>query len=92
MNVVKFQQFKNPIVFCFVDNTHIYSSSWACELIKNISDFTISNTFSKGYDILQGQDEDVLLRAAADYGYKSAVVFSTVTEFINGQAFYNAVE
>lgn len=92
MNVVKFQQFKNPIVFCFVDNTHTYPSSWACELIKNISDFTISNTFSKGYDIIQGQDEDVLLREAADCGYTSAVVFSTGTEFINGQAFYNAVE
>lgn len=92
MNIVKFQQFKNPIVFCFVDNTHTYSSAWACELIKNISDFTISNTFSKGYDIIQGQDENVLLRAAADYGYKSAVVFSTGTEFINGQSFYNAVE
>jgi hypothetical protein len=92
MNIVKFQQFKNPIVFCFVDNTHTYSSAWACELIKNISDFTISNTFSKGYDIIQGQDEDILLQAAVDFGYKSAVVFSTGTEFINGQAFYNAVE
>jgi hypothetical protein len=90
--MVKFQQFKNPIVFCFVDNTHTYSSAWACELIKNISDFTISNTFSKGYDIIQGQDEDILLRTAADHGYKSAVVFSTGTEFINGQSFYNAVE
>jgi hypothetical protein len=92
MNIVKFQQFKNPIVFCFVDNTHTYSSAWACELIKNISDFTISNTFSKGYDIIQGQDEDILLQAAVDFGYKSAVVFSTGTEFINGQSFYNAVE
>jgi hypothetical protein len=92
MNVVKFQNFKKPIVFCIVDNTHIYTSEWSKELIKNISDFTISNTFSKGYDILQGQDEDLLLNIACDQKYQAAVIFSTGTEFINGDSFYNEIE
>lgn len=92
MNVVKFQNSKNPIVFCMVDNTHIYTSEWSKELIKNISDFTISNTFSKGYDILQGQDGDTLLQMACDQQYQAAVVFSTGTEFINGNNFYNEIE
>ena len=92
MNVIKFQNFKKPIVFCIVDNTHIYTSEWSKELIKNISDFTISNTFSKGYDILQGQDEDALLQMACDQKYQAAVIFSTGTEFINGDSFYNEIE
>ena len=92
MNIVKFQNSKNPIVFCMVDNTHIYISDWSKELIKNISDFTISNTFSKGYDILQGQDEDLLLQIACDQQYQAAVIFSTGTEFINGDNFFDAIE
>ena len=92
MNVIKFQNFKKPIVFCIVDNTHTYTSEWSKELIKNISDFTISNTFSKGYDILQGQDEDALLQMACDQKYQAAVIFSTGTEFINGDSFYNEIE
>lgn len=92
MNVVKFQQFKNPIVYCMVDNTHTYSNDWTRELVKNISDFTISNTFSKGYDLLQGQDEDVLLQTAVSEGYKHAVVFSTGTEFVNATSFYDSIE
>ena len=92
MNVIKFQNFKKPIVFCIVDNTHIYASEWSKELIKNVSDFTISNTFSKGYDVLQGQDEDALLQIACDQQYQAAVIFSTGTEFINGDSFYNEIE
>lgn len=92
MNVVKFQNSNNPIVFCMVDNTHTYTSEWSRELIKNISDFTISNTFSKGYNILQGQDEDTLLQMACAEQYQAAVVFSTGTEFINGDNFYNEIE
>ena len=92
MAIIKFQQFKSPIVFCCVDYTHTYTSSWTRELIKNISDYTISNIFSKRYDILQGQNEDALLQTALSEGYMFAVVFSTGTEFINGSSFYDAVE
>ena len=90
--MIKFQQFKNPIVYCVLDNTHTYTSDWTRELVKNISDFTISNTYSKGYDLLQSQDEDVLLETAVHEGYKYAVVFSTGTEFINASNFYNEIE
>ena len=91
MNVVKFKSGKNnSIVFCCVDRTSTYASAWTREIIKNISDYTISNVLNKGYDVLEGIDEDRLLSAANEYDY--AVVFSTGTEFINGEGFFKAIE
>jgi hypothetical protein len=88
MNIKIFKGQSDSIVFCFVDNTHTYSSAWTTELIKNQSDFSITNIKSKGYSVVQGQDEDNLLRhVAQDYEY--AVVFSTGTEFINGSNFFD---
>ncbi len=92
MNIVEYKVSKNPIAFCMVDDSHTYQSSWTVELIKNIADFTITNVYSKGYDILQGQDEDVLLTHATDRGYKFAVVFSIGTDFINGNKFFDEIE
>lgn len=92
MNVVEFKSNKKSIVFCFIDNTHQYESAWTRELIKNLSDYTLSNLFLKDYDILQSQDEDSALRLAAEQGYEHAVVFSTGTEFINGISFFNEIE
>jgi len=86
-----FKDSSKDIVFCFVDNTWQYNSSWTRELIKNQSDYTITNITQKGYTVLQGLDEDSLLRNACK-NYKHAVVFSTGTEFINGIDFFNAIE
>ena len=88
MNIKTFKGQSNSIVFCFVDNTHIYTSAWTRELIKNQSDYSITNITSKGYSVVQGQDEDALLKyVASDYEY--AVVFATGTEFINGLNFFD---
>jgi len=88
MNIKRFKGQSNSIVFCFVDNTHIYSNAWTKELIKNQADLSITNITSKGYSVIQGQDEDALLKyVAADYKY--AVVFATGTEFINGSSFFD---
>jgi hypothetical protein len=88
----EFLSSKNKSVcFCLVDNIFRYESGWTRELIKNQADFTVSNIFSKKYDLFQDQDEDVLLKHAADQGYKYAVVFSTGTEFINGKTFFSYV-
>ncbi len=93
MNVITYKSKKyNSIVFCCVDNINKYSSGWTKEIIKNISDYTISNVVSKGYDLLQGLDEDTLLNHAADQNYEYAVVYSTGTEFINGNAFFDEIE
>lgn len=92
MNVIEYKSKNKPIVFCFIDNTYQYDSAWTTELIKNIADYSISNIFSKGYDILQSQSEDDALQTAVDRGYKHAVVFSTGTEFINGREFFNEIE
>lgn len=78
------------IVFCFVDNTWSYTSGWTKEIIKNQSDYTITNITCKHFQVLQGLDEDILLRHAAK-SYKHAVVFSTGTEFINGDGFFDEV-
>jgi len=90
MNIKTFksQHQSKSIVFCFVDNTHIYSSAWTKELIKNQSDFSITNITSKGYIVVQGQDENALLKHVAD-DYEYAVVFTTGTEFINGSRFFD---
>lgn len=92
MNIVKYKISKSPIAFCMVDDSHTYQSSWTAELVKNIADLTITNIHSKGYDILQGQDEDILLNYAANTGYSFAVVFSIGTEFINGKKFFEEIE
>lgn len=88
MNIKRFKGQSNSIVFCFVDNTHIYSNAWTKELIKNQADLSITNITSKGYSVIQGQDEDTLLKYVAT-DYKYAVVFATGTEFINGSSFFD---
>jgi len=83
----------NPnIVFCFIDRTNLCSSAWSEELSKNQSDFTIGNLWTKGYTILQSQNEDQCLRRASELDFKIAVVFSTGTEFVNGTAFMENIE
>lgn len=85
MNIIEFSSFNNNnIVFCFVDTTPYMTDLWAKEIIKNQSDYTISNLYNKGYTILQGTNEDDLLRRAAE-SFDYACVFSSGTEFINGE-------
>lgn len=92
MNIISYQSNqKSKIVFIIVDRTNDYKNGWTAELIKNISDYTISNIWAKKYDIIVGLDENELLRASVD-DYDHAVVISTGTEFINGHDFFKAVE
>lgn len=79
------------IAFCFVDNLHNVKEDWVKEIIKNVSDFTISNVNNKGFDLYQGFDEDSLLNEVAKLNYDHAVVFTTGTEFINGSSFFDQV-
>ena len=92
MNILEFNpQWKTNIAFCFVDNTRQYLPHIK-ELIKNQADGCLVNIYNKGYTVFQWIDEDTLLRHAASKGYKHAVVLSTGTEFLNGHAFFNALE
>lgn len=79
---------KRDIVFCFVDNTRTYQSDIR-SLIKNQADGVLATLHLKNYTVLQWIDEDALLNHAANLNYKYAVVFSTGTEFINGNSFFN---
>lgn len=82
---------KTDIAFCFVDNTRTYQSGIR-EFMKNQADGTLANIYKKGWTVYQWIDEDALLRHACSKGHKWAVVFSTGTEFVNGSAFFDAVQ
>jgi len=92
MNIVSYPQSNSRIVYCVVDRISTYQSFWIQELMKNIGDYTISNIWTKQYSTLIGFDEDALLKQALSQGYQYAVVVSTGTEFVNGNAFFNAIE
>ena len=80
---------KNKITFCIVDDIDTYANSDIQTTIRNICDFTISNLYTKGYKVIIGKDEDVLLRSIdTDY----AIVMSPGTEYINGTVFFDALE
>jgi len=79
------------IVFIFLDRIPTCQTAWTAELMKNLSDFVLTKILSSGFDVLQGIDEDQLLKEAAK-DYTHAVVLSTGTEFINGDEFFNEVE
>lgn len=89
--MIKFFENNNDTLYCFVDNTNEYKSSWIKDIIKNISDYTISNLWSKKLSLVQSENEDEMLNYAANNGYKNALVFSTGTEFINGNSFFSNV-
>ncbi len=92
MNILSFdRQWKTNIVFCMVDNTKNYDPDIRT-LIKNQADGVLANVYNKGYKVLQWNNEEQLLAAAADTACDYAVVFSTGTEFINGQDFFNHLE
>jgi hypothetical protein len=80
----------SKIAFCIVDDISTYATSEIQTTIRNICDFTISNLYAKGYDVFLDQDEDKLLQHVKDYNY--AVVMSPGTEYINGSAFFEALE
>jgi hypothetical protein len=81
----------SDIVYIFLDRIHTCQSTWTAEIVKNLSDFVLRNILDKGFNVIQGLNEDIMLREAAkDYTY--AVVLSTGTEFINGDAFFHEVE
>lgn len=89
--MINFFENNKDILYCFVDNTNSYDSAWTKEVIKNISDYTISNLYHKGLSLVQSENEDEMLQYAAAQGYKHALVFSTGTEFIDGDNFFMTV-
>ena len=77
------------ITFCIVDDIDNYANDYIKATIKNIADFTVSNLLVKGYKVITGKDEDALLKnVQTEY----AVVMSPGTEYINGFAFFEALE
>jgi hypothetical protein len=77
------------ITFCIVDDISTYANSEIQTTIKNICDFTISNLYTKGYKALVGTSADELLKQVTT---DHAVVMSPGTEYINGDAFFKALE
>jgi len=93
MNIIQFKgNHHKRIVFCLVDRLSLCQDNFSKEIIKNQTDYCISSIYEKEYDIFQGTNEDELLKYAALDNYQFAVVFSTGTEFINGNLFFKKVE
>lgn len=79
----------NNITFCIVDNIYSYANDEIKSTIRNICDYTISNLYSKGYNVIVGSNErDLLLEVETNF----AVVMSPGTEYINGTKFFEALE
>lgn len=83
---------QTQICFLLIDDTYLIKDTYIKELIKNVSDYTISNITDKGYDLFHGQHEDLSLNQLSDLDYTHCVVFTTGTEFINGEAFFEIIE
>jgi hypothetical protein len=79
----------NKVTFCIVDDIESYANDEIKTTIKNISDFTISNLYTKGYKVLVGKNEDELLQQVTT---DHAVIMSPGTEYINGSSFFQALE
>jgi hypothetical protein len=79
------------IVFIFLDRISSCQTHWTAEITKNLSDFVLSKINYSGFNVIQGLDEDAMLKEAAK-DYTHAVVLSTGTEFVNGDEFFNEVE
>jgi hypothetical protein len=92
MNVIEYRRGAKSIAYCIIDNTADYKDGYIVELMKNISDYTISNLYGEGYDVFVSLNEDSVLSHVANLGYQHAVVFSTGTEFINGANFFKEIE
>ena len=91
MNIIEYNNTGDKeLVFCILDTTTTITDPWVKELTKNQADFTLQNLFSKGYSVLQGTSEYLLLLEAQN-SFKYACVLSTGTEFTNGTAGINAI-
>jgi len=88
--MIAYNTHKSKIAFCIVDDIDTYANDEIKNTIRNIADFTISNLYTKGYDVFVGKNEDELLHRVELY--KHAVVISPGTEFINGYSFFEALE
>ena len=94
-NIIEFKSLsdqKSKTAFCLVDTIGRSASTWIQEIVKNQSEYTISNVVGKRYDLYQGLDQDILLNHVADLNYEYAVVFTTGTEFIDGYSFFKQIE
>lgn len=72
-----------------MDDIDAYANDEIKITIQNIRDFTITNLYAKGYRVFLGKDENVLLQKVET---PYAVVMSPGTEYINGTAFFDALE
>jgi hypothetical protein len=93
MNVIKFNHHDlKPVIFCILDRLNLCQDNFTKEIIKNQADYTISNIFSKGFNVYQGTDEYQLLVSSLLDGYEYAVIVSTGTEFVNGNLFFQKLK
>ncbi len=92
MNVIEYRNNSKSIAYCIVDTISECKDGYTKELMKNISDYTVSNLHGEGYDVFVSLDEDTLLSHVANLDFKHAVVFSTGTEFISGNNFFKEID
>jgi hypothetical protein len=92
-NVIKFNNTDlKSVIFCILDRLNLCQDNFTKEITKNQADYTISNIFSKGFNVYQGKDEYQLLVSSLLDGYEYAVIVSTGTEFVNGNLFFQKLK
>lgn len=92
-NVIKFNNNDlKSVIFCILDKLNLCQDNFTKEITKNQADYTISNIFSKGFNVYQGTDEYQLLVSSLLDGYEYAVIVSTGTEFVNGDLFFEKLK
>jgi hypothetical protein len=83
---------QKSIVCCIVDNLDLYTSGWAKEISKNLTDFMIRGFDNHGFDIYISKNEDELLKSTAAEGYTHAVVIACGTSFGLSDRIYSAID
>ena len=78
------------ISFVIHDDTKTYANDDIRNTIINLADYTASNLMTKGYVVKITDDIDDVLQSQRIYDY--CVVISPGTEFINGTAFFDALD
>lgn len=76
------------IVFCIIDSISEYKNPWIQEIVKNSIDSEISMLSGQGFDVVIGDDENVLLSSCVgNYDYAvvclSGIIWADQKDFFN---------
>jgi len=90
--MIKLQEDKdNKILICVVDKINTYTSGYAREIAKNLTDYFLAR-FLREYNVYIGSDEDELLREASLTNHTHCVMVASGTSFNTSDKFLNVID